>query len=482
MENFKFQEGFDFTVGSRLKTNTHSVPDSNRDCPDCIFLKQSLADCKKLLSSTEKKHKLLIAQKSELQKDLKKLENSYSALKKDSENCTVNEIIHKKDLEIQRLREELAKTQSLFQDLTQEYDSFTINMSKIGMGDEEDVEEILREKDLIIGGKDEALTKAQGIIKKLNEECERMGNQLIQSQDQNSDLSLSAELKIIKKKYKDLKSKQFEESEHQSFIISTLQQEKQDLEQTLEDLNQKFIEIESMTSSRLTTLYDYLTKIQDLESDLQRKSSTIESNKKKILDLELSKQLEIESLKKSAQLAFTALPAKDSPPVPTQDLLEFKLKNLKSIIKQLLLSDIHLQKHLRSLIESESELIKSSIFQVDSKAEEFRADFERWVMRNEELEQRLVSVENNNLKLIRIVGDLQKIILAKDRQFDEVIKVYTGIGREMQGTIEFLSVELSDKQAFIVKDLLPKVFDCVHRVLAETQVEVFKNFKRVKYN
>lgn len=476
------QEGFEFTVGSRLKTSNQPVLESLRECPDCIFLKQSLADTKKLLSAGEKKYKVLIAQKSELQKDLKKLENSYSMLKKDSENLEVNEIVQKKNLEIQSLKDELSKTQSLFHDLTQEYDSFTINMSQINPVDVEDYDQILREKDQIIREKDSALSKAQAMIKRLNEDCETMAAQLLQSQEQNPDISISNELKILKKKYKDLKAQQFEESEQQSFLISSLQQEKSDLEAALDDLNTKFLEIEKMTSSRTNLLSEYLTKIQDLESDLQIKSMSLASNKKKLSDLELSKQLEIEALKKSAQLAFTNLSSKDPPEDAISKKPENKAKDLKLIIKQLLLSETQLQLHIKELIQSEAHCIKSSISQVDNKAEVLKADFERWVMRNEELEQRLVSVESNNLKLIRIVADLQKIIFAKDRQFDEVVKIYTGIGKEMQGTIDFLSVELSDKHAVIVKEFLPRIFDRVHRVLAETQVEVFKNYRRVKNN
>lgn len=482
MEKFKFQEDFEFTVGSRLKTSNQPILESLRECPDCIFLKQSLADTKKLLSATEKKCKLLIAQKSELQKDLKKLENSYSMLKKDSENLDFDQIVQKKNSEIQSLKDELSKTQSLFHDLTQEYDSFTINMSQINPADIEDFDQILREKDQIIREKDNALSKAQAMIKRLNEDCESMAAQLLQSQEQNPDISISNELKILKKKYKDLKAQQFEESEQHSFLIDSLQQEKYNLESTLDDLNKKFNEIEKMTTSRMTSLSEYLTKIQDLESELQTKSNILALNKKKLNDLELSKQLEIEALKKSAQLAFTNLSTKDAPQDSTLKKTENKAKDLKLIIKQLLLSESQLQKHIKELIQSESFSIKSSISQVDNKAEVLRADFERWVMRNEELEQRLVSVESNNLKLIRIVADLQKIIFAKDRQFDEVVKIYTGIGKEMQGTIDFLSVELSDKHAVIVKDFLPRIFDRVHRVLAETQVEVFKNFRRVKNN
>jgi myosin heavy subunit len=503
MEKFKSNDAFDFTVGNRIK-GSHLAREEVKDCGDCFLLMKDLAECKKLLSQTEKKNKFLSAQKNDLMKEVMFFKESLKEVKKDAENDRKVVGGEKKDLEIKRLKEELKKTQNLLEEVTKEYDSFSINMSQIPHFDDFDQairekEEIIREKNQIIQEKDEiiqekeeiiqekqekiqekeeiirekqnSLLKAQASIKKLNEECENYEQKLLETTNFNS----SNDLRALQKKYNDLKAKNFEETEKLTLKIEQLSEEKWMIESAFEELSQKFLEIEKITLKRMEDFSQNLETLQNLEENLKSKEKIIENQKKLNQDLEISKQLELDSLKKTASLAFENFSKKSSEPSDSlSKKFQFKSKNLTQALKELLFWFTSLQRYINLVVERESEVIAACVKSFDKKTENFRADFEKWVMRNEELEQRLVSVESNNLKFIRVIADLQKIVFAKDRQFDEVVRMYSGIGKEMQSTIDFLSVELSDKQAIIVKEFLPSAFQMFRRANENLITEVYR--------
>lgn len=486
MEKFKSNDAFDFTVGSRVK-GAKIIQldqfDQEKDCLDCTLLKQNLNECKKQVAILEKKNKFLIAQKNDLNKEVAILKENVKEMNKESENLGFLENIGKKDLEIKRLKDELKKTQGLFEEMTKEYESFSVNVSNIEHLDEMDLivkekddiirekDEIIKEKEKIIKEKDSALIRAQGIIKKLNEECEGHGQMMLEETKVQS----NDELRLITKKYKDLKAKNFEECENFNLKIEQLTYEKELVENAFEELSQKFQEIEKITLQKMEDFSDNFRTINDLEEKLNKKEMILANQKKINQDLEITKQLEIETLKKSVKLAFEKIYQKEGDySEKNNEKLQFKCKNLTQILKELLYCDSVLQRTLKGIIEREAYVIDDCVKAFEYKAEGFRAEFEKWVMRNEELEQRLVSVENNNLKLIRVIADLQKIIFVKDRQFDEVVKVYTGIGREMQSTIDFLSIELNDKQAMIVKDFLPSAYNLFRKATESSLVSIYR--------
>lgn len=99
-------------------------------------------------------------------------------------------------------------------------------------------------------------------------------------------------------------------------------------------------------------------------------------------------------------------------------------------------------------------------------------------MRNEELEQRILEVQEKNINLVKVIQDLQKIILAKDKQFDDVVGLYTSIGSEMQATIEFMSVEIVNKQNFVIKDVLPSSHKYFTKTLSDAHIQIFRRLQR----
>ena len=78
-EKIKFGKEFEFTMGpnilqkvKRKSSEKYSEQKLEKECADCLELKTLLSDQKKVLFQQEKKTKVLIVQKTELQKEISK--------------------------------------------------------------------------------------------------------------------------------------------------------------------------------------------------------------------------------------------------------------------------------------------------------------------------------------------------------------------------------------------------------------------------
>lgn len=480
-------EDFDYTMGSlsmqnyrpRASPQAQSYP--SKDCNECCNLRQTISSLKTSLSTSEKRQKLLQAQKADLQKDLNSFKTTYNSLKRNSENSDFTEVLKKKDAEIAYLNEELKNTQHLFQELTEEYESFTVNVSRIShINDFDDFEISLKDKDQEIQNLKQALVYSQNMTKKITQEYETLQDKFseIQAKTYHQEdfhiKSLTQDLKEANKKYNDLKNK-LDESEDQKFSIQNLVDENQELENALEDLNKKFQELEEMSTCRFKDFCKTYDKIQSLEEKLTDKDSEIVKIRKNYEDCDLARQLELESLKKSTQLLLSSITKnEDKPQNCHKAQKDFVKKNLKMLVRCLVVQERNLRNGLYKMIENEAGKISDVMKNMDEKVSGFRADFEKWVMRNEELEQRLIMVENNNLSLIKVVKDLQKIIAVKDKQFEEVVKLYTQIGEELQGAITFIRKENDEKQAMAIYDLMPFSYKCLTEALSAAHIKYYK--------
>ena len=496
-EKIKFGKEFEFTMGpnilqkvKRKSSEKYSEQKLEKECADCLELKTLLSDQKKVLFQQEKKTKVLIVQKTELQKEISKWKSLYDGIKKNIENLDYKEIIQKKDNEIKDLSVELKRTQDLFLEISNEYDSFTMSVSRIeNINENEDYERAIKEKEI-------QLEKAQALIKKLNEECEDLGQQLFDTQNskervQNSEseglktkvTGLQQELRKSKRKHKDFKANKWEEIENYKKDLESLLSEKTQLESALEELNNKFKEIENMSTHRLGEFCKTYEKIQNLEGLVLEKDLELAKQKNFFENLETTRQIELNNIKKSAELAFHNLKQKNQ--AKTSDDNEGpiektspSIKNMKLIIKELIIQDSNLRKDIYKLITTEAKVIKRVLNEMHLKVENFHSDFEKWVMRNEELEQRILEVQEKNINLVKVIQDLQKIILAKDKQFDDVVGLYTSIGSEMQATIEFMSVEIVNKQNFVIKDVLPSSHKYFTKALSDAHIQIFRRLQR----
>lgn len=483
------QKGFEFTMGfpgQSLRPKPPSLIGPFKDCADCLLLKQSIAELKKSLSSSEKKIKILQIQKSEFQKELSTYKNNYKDLKRNAENSEITELLKQKDAEIAFLNEELDRTQVLFQDLTCEYESFTLNMSHLTSIPEcEEYEKALKAKNQIIEDQQQSLNKSQITIASLTHECENLHLQLSDVENtmcREEDLhikSLSQELKIMKKKYKDLKGKKWEQSENHDFTIQNIIKEKLELETALEDLNKKFQELEKMSSIRVKDFYETYEKIQALEDVIEKKDKEMMGMKKMYEDFDIGRQLELESLKKSTQIFLGDAKNPKEAKIPFENhQTNLPKKNLKALVRDLVLQEALLRQGLYKIIDNETGKIGKVLRNMEDKVSGFRAEFEKWVMRNEELEQKLMMVEENNVSLIRVVQDLQKIIAIKDRQFDEVAKLYAEAGEELEERVRMLSEELGKRHEMVVGEVFPLSYKCLMDALSAIHMKYFKATRR----
>lgn len=135
-------------------------------------------------------------------------------------------------------------------------------------------------------------------------------------------------------------------------------------------------------------------------------------------------------------------------PITTQSLA---LQLEESLVRE---RDLKVQLHC--LVEREAAFLQARLNQLSYAEAAIKPELERWIMRNEELEQRLLDLSDKNSRLLRLMSDCQKTILIKNKQMEEAKKGADELREALVEALEFRGVELLDRQSLLQKEVLPK--------------------------
>ncbi|CAG9324968.1 unnamed protein product [Blepharisma stoltei] len=317
---------------------------------------------------------------------------------------------------------------------------------------------------------------------------------------------LREENTALKNKLIDLNDSKNEEINKLNAIIEEISREKTNIEGAMEELEEKLTEIEKLSQERTDLFYQSCNKVQELEEVIKQKS---EENKKIVEDFQNSqgnREKEVIHWKRQAENVIRQLhslqegeaphhqrtksqnnrfplanaqnnrPPKKKAPVkllkgnsPNKENIrideddDFKenfqsastLEGISQQLEEALLREAKLKKTIKEIAEREGKKLAESLEILKEQTAAYRSEAERWIMRNEELEQQLLEMISKNANLLAVIRDLKKMMQVKNQQTEDQNQAYNSLKNEMQGTIDFLISELNQRDSCIKSDLIP---------------------------
>ena len=339
-----------------------------------------------------------------------------------------------------------------------------------------------------------AIQKAQEFIKKLNNECSSLSSKLEKSEkenhnlkSQNKELKLSEleknesdklweELAAVQSKYTEMTDQKSLEIKELNETVETLLQEKSELEEALEELQEKFGEIEEMSQQRVTLFYESCQRIQELENLVNQKDSEIRQLSQKVQVKQNSESEELNHLKFQVQNVvnfYKKIHSKETDGFRRLQPLRVvkhsdkenidknthssKPLNTESLNQQLELSlarEKEIYRSIINIVEKEGSFLGKRVKELKLVISSSKPEIEALVMRSEELEQRLVELQTKNLKLTSIVKDLQKTVIAKNKQIEEQKLIYENLNNDNSEFIQVVTKEFKSVVELVNSDVL----------------------------
>ena len=393
-------------------------------------------------------------------------------------------------LELENDRENFMKQVSYLQETQRQLEGINADLMKKLESESSEVIKLsgyIDEYEGEIRKKNNSLERAQSIIKKLNIECEKLAKDLEKVESENEMLKkdnrsmsktktgvdkkmgdieimkkteerLREELSAVKNKLNLVIEQKDTQINQLNGILNQQSHEKRSLEQTLEELEIKLNEIDMINKKRVEEFAQACQKIEELEEILQKKDDHIAKIKDDVEIITANKDQEFHHLKRQAENMIRHLNTLQSAPRLIKTERKPNESNKISLTEQLedsLLRENQLKSLINDLISTEAQNLKNSLSNLGKLSAVSRAETERWVMRNEELEQRLIDLAQKNLKLNGFIKDLQKMIHFKNSQFSDYSKNSENLIKEQQAKIDFLTLELNSNYNQISRDLLP---------------------------
>ena len=380
-------------------------------------------------------------------------------------------------------------------------------------------EELQRSQREGLGTKAE-LDRARALVKSLNEESESLAKMLHATESKErtakkehhsmersfADLHkklqevevmrkteerLRQELSALKQEYRAFQEDKQDEIRDLHTSIDQILSEKNHLATGLTLLEDKISLIEQENQDRERAIQTYQQKAQHLEEELVQKQRDLQGvvQAAEIKDAERDAEIALykrqaenvlrfyqnvqgsegetgkkgtfatSPIKKKTQMKLTTTgkKPKDEEAKETRDQKMVVMPdNLLSQLEESLQRESTLKSELSRLISTEFVYLKERIANMEQLEVSFRPEIERWMLRNEEMEQRLLETAAKNAQLVRLLQDCQKTILIKNRQMADKQRLFESLTSDLQASIDFLHIELEHRDRLILDELVPR--------------------------
>lgn len=284
--------------------------------------------------------------------------------------------------------------------------------------------------------------------------------------------------------------------------------EKTNLEGALEELEEKLNEIEKMSQERMELFYQSCQKNTELEENLARKDEEtkrfIEEHKAK----EMAREQEVDHWRRQAENVIrhlhnlqstdnsgkfvakdTKIPLRDSKNIKKGPVARTKspnkensctenikntstLENLLQQVEESQLREAKLKKMLQEMVAEEAKNIERNLGRLSENTSLTRAEVEKWIMRNEEMEQKLIEMMNANLCMRKVIPDLKKMVYIKSQQSDEQKECYEAMKKDLLNAIDFLTVQLVERNLMIHRDIIPQGQEVLSSTLSSAHQKI----------
>ena len=469
----------------------------SKPCESCNRLKEKVRDLEDQLKSHpaseiqkfKEMYEEIKAAHDEIADELNNQpRDSYSELENERENFMK---------QVSYLQETQKQLEGINADLMKKLENESSEVIKLSGYIDEYEEEIKK--------KNNSLDKAQNIIKKLNSECEKLAKDLEKAEIENENLKrdnrnmnksktgvekklndieimkkteerLRDEIASLKNKLNLIVDQKDSQLNQLNSVLMQQTQEKNNLELTLEELEVKLNEIDMINKKRVEEYALACQKIQQFEEIIKKKDENIAKLNEDMERVINNKDQEFNHLKRQAENMIRHLNSIQSTPKvvkPEKKPLENNKISLTQQLEDSLLRENQLKSLINDLINTEAQNLKNSLSNLGKLSAASRAETERWIMRNEEIEQRLIENSQKNMKLNGFIKDLQKMIQFKSQQFEEFSKDAENLAKEMQSKIDFLTLELNSSYNQIARDILPSSQKFLNNSLGMTHEKIY---------
>ena len=216
----------------------------------------------------------------------------------------------------------------------------------------------------------------------------------------------------LKTKMIELEELKDSEIHHLTITIEKLVFEKKNLEGDMEELEEKLNEIDLMNQERRKLYSEACERVKGLEEILERKEKTIEQLIDEYKAKDENRVVETEHWKKQAENLIRSLQStiRDN----AQKLTSFdktknekasvspvSVNNLSNQLEEALVREKNMRGAINNIIETESKNIAKRLKAHKNAQMTMREETEKWIMRNEEIEQRLYEMIQKCEKLLR---------------------------------------------------------------------------------
>mmetsp|Transcript_7992 Transcript_7992/g.15711 ORF Transcript_7992/g.15711 Transcript_7992/m.15711 type:complete len:1031 (-) Transcript_7992:2738-5830(-) len=300
----------------------------------------------------------------------------------------------------------------------------------------------------------------------------------------------------LKAEMQELLLKKDEKVKDISEIAEQATEEKRMLEEGIGMLEAKLEEIEKHNQFREELLKLQKVEMEELRLQLAQKTEEVSRVQEEYEVLDSKRNEEFATLKRHAEnvmrqlypveeVQFTAKPIKETASRSFSNLRKCTAVKKSVIVSkeatlheepevidvslepQILTEDLKLQLHetqerefalqqaLRHIIETEGQFIGGKLETLKSLELTARPEVERWIMRNEELEQKLESLAGDSDKLAKLVVDLQKALTIKHKQMQDQKLLSEALRKELTVALDFVRAEALESHETLLKDLLP---------------------------
>ena len=142
------------------------------------------------------------------------------------------------------------------------------------------------------------------------------------------------------------------------------------------------------------------------------------------------------------------------------------LNNLNLQLEETLDREAALKKAIEHIVAEGAKYLKENLDTIARIEGQARPELERWLMRNEDLESHLFYNQDRNVRLWRALSDYKKTIQIKNRQISDQRKIHDQLRSELDSLVDFLQIELQDKNNLIFSEVLPHSQNCLTSALS----------------
>jgi len=351
-------------------------------------------------------------------------------------------------------------------------------------------------------------------LKKTNKKLEKSYTDVRKQMNEVDNLKktegrLREELSHVKSKLSGVSYNKNSEVNDLNMTIEQLVGEKANLEGAMEELEERLGEIEKISKERFEMYTQSSMQIEELQQSLSEKDQEIHNLTKEYQVKEQNREAEVQHWKKQAENVIRQLHSlqtpednktkeyvrsnrtplretkrklpqktdKENKPQEIKDLKNLTVSqstvdNLAAQLEEALLRENKLKEQLQNLVEKEAQQIKQGLETLKNTQSTFRPETERWIMRNEELEQRVVGLENKNLELMGVVRDFRKTLHIKNVQLEEQKEIYDQNIELLQENLNLVSQELDSCFETFKTELMPNSIQVLNNSLSSAHEKI----------